>query len=87
NYGVRADIVTLGKGLGGGVPLAALLARGKACCLEPGELGGTHHGNALMTAAGVAVLDTILEKDFLAQVRDAGQYLREGLGRLANSYA
>ena len=56
NYGVRADIVTLGKGLGGGVPLAALLARGKACCLEPGELGGTHHGNALMTAAGGAVL-------------------------------
>ena len=69
------------------MPLAALLARGKACCLEPGELGGTHHGNALMTAAGVAVLDTLLEKDFLPQVRDTGQYLREGLGRLANSYA
>lgn len=87
NYGVRADIVTLGKGLGGGVPLAALLARGKACCLEPGELGGTHHGNALMTAAGVAVLDTLLEKNFLKDVREAGQHLREGLGRLANSYA
>ena len=87
NYGVRADIVTLGKGLGGGVPLAALLARGKACCLEPGELGGTHHGNALMTAAGVAVLDTLLEKHFLQDVREAGQHLREGLGRLANSYA
>ena len=87
HYGVRADIITLGKGLGGGVPLAALLARGKACCLAPGELGGTHHGNALMTAAGVAVLDTLLEKDFLPHVRDAGHYLREGLGRLANSYA
>ena len=87
NYGVRADIITLGKGLGAGVPLAALLARGQACCLEPGELGGTHHGNALMTAAGVAVLDTVLEKGFLQHVRDAGQHLREGLGRLANSYA
>ena len=87
NYSVRADIITLGKGLGGGVPLAALLARGKACCLEPGELGGTHHGNALMTAAGAAVLETLLEKGFLQQVRDAGQHLREGLGRLANSYA
>ena len=85
NYGVRADIITLGKGLGAGVPLAALLARGQACCLEPGELGGTHHGNALMTAAGVAVLDTVLEKGFLQHVRDAGQHLREGLGRLANS--
>ena len=87
NYGIRADIITLGKGLGGGVPLAALLARGKACCLEPGELGGTHHGNALMSAAGLAVLDTLLEKGFLQQVCDAGQHLREGLGRLANSYA
>lgn len=36
-YGVRADIITLGKGLGGGVPLAALLARGTACCAEPGN--------------------------------------------------
>ena len=87
NYGVRADIVTLGKGLGGGVPLAALLARGKACCLEPGELGGTHHGNALMTAAGGAVLETLLEKGFLQQVRDTGHYLREGLARLASRYA
>ena len=87
SYGVRADIETLGKGLGGGVPLAAVLARGKACCLEPGELGGTHHGNALMTAAGGAVLETLLEKGFLQQVRDTGQYMREGLARLANSYA
>ena len=86
-YGVRADIITLGKGLGGGVPLAALLARGQACCLEPGELGGTHHGNALMTAAGCAVLNSVLEKGFLQQVRDAGQHLYEGLSRLATRYA
>lgn len=52
-YGVRADIITLGKGLGGGVPLAALLARGTACCAEAGELEGSHHGNALMSAAGL----------------------------------
>lgn len=87
NYGIRADVITLGKGLGGGVPLAALLARGKACCLEADELGGTHHGNALMTAAGSAVLETLVEKGFFLQVRDAGQHLREGLGRLANRYA
>ena len=64
-YGVRADIITLGKGLGGGVPLAALLARGKACCFEAGEMDGTHHGNALMASAGVAVLDSVLENGFL----------------------
>ena len=40
-----------------------------------------------MSAAGLAVLDTLLEKGFLQQVRDAGQHLREGLGRLAMSYA
>lgn len=85
-YGVRADIITLGKGLGGGVPLAALLARGKACCFEVGELEGTHHGNALMASAGVAVLDTVLEHGFLEQVRDAGFYLGEGLARLAYRY-
>ncbi|WP_455917587.1 aspartate aminotransferase family protein [Pseudomonas cerasi] len=85
-YGVRADIITLGKGLGGGVPLAALLARGKACCFELGELDGTHHGNALMAAAGEAVLKTVLEQGFLEQVRESGLYLGEGLARLAYRY-
>jgi len=86
SYGVRADIVVLGKGLGGGVPLAALLARGKACCFDVGELGGTHHGNALMTAAGLVVLDSVHDRSFLAQVRENGQHLRDGLSRLAHRY-
>ena len=85
-YGVRADISVLGKGLGGGVPLAALLARGSACCFEVGELDGTHHGNALMSSAGLAVLDTVLEHGFLEQVRETGLYLRDGLVRLANRH-
>jgi acetylornithine/N-succinyldiaminopimelate aminotransferase len=85
-YGVRADIVVLGKGLGGGVPVAALLARGKACCFESGELDGTHHGNALMASAALAVLDSVLDHGFLEQVRDSAQHLREGLSRLANRY-
>ena len=85
-YGVRADIITLGKGLGGGLPVAALLARGKACCFEVGELEGTHHGNALMASAGVAVLDTVLEPGFLEHVRESGLYLSEGLARLAYRY-
>lgn len=85
-YGVRADIVTLGKGLGGGVPLAALLARGKACCFEAGEMAGTHHGNALMASAGVAVLESVLADGFLQHVRESGLYLGEGLARLAYRY-
>lgn len=86
SYGVTADIVVLGKGLGGGVPLAALLARGKACCFDVGEVTGTHHGNALMTAAGLSVLDTVQDKAFLKHVAEAGQHLREGLARLAHRY-
>jgi acetylornithine/N-succinyldiaminopimelate aminotransferase len=86
SYGVRADIIVLGKGLGGGVPLAALLARGKACCFEVGEVTGTHHGNALMTAAGLAVLDSVQDKGFLNHVRETGQHLCEGLQRLSHRY-
>lgn len=85
-YGVRADIITLGKGLGGGVPLAALLARGTACCAGPGELEGSHHGNALMSAAGLAVLEAVLEPGFFEQVQDSGRHLRDGLARLADRY-
>lgn len=85
-YGVHADIITLGKGLGGGVPLAALLARGKACCFEVGELEGTHHGNALMASAGLAVTDTVLEPGFLEHVRVLGCHLGEELARLAYRY-
>ncbi|TFY95689.1 aspartate aminotransferase family protein [Pseudomonas nabeulensis] len=85
-YGVRADIITLGKGLGGGVPVAALLARGKACCFEVGELEGTHHGNALMASAGLAIVDTVLENGFFEHVRESGLYLGEGLARLAYRY-
>jgi acetylornithine/N-succinyldiaminopimelate aminotransferase len=74
SYGVTADIVVLGKGLGGGVPLAALLARGKACCFDIGEVTGTHHGNALMTAAGLSVLDTVQDKAFLKHVAESAQH-------------
>jgi acetylornithine/N-succinyldiaminopimelate aminotransferase len=76
----------LGKGLGGGVPLAALLARGKACCFDLGEMTGTHHGNALMTAAGLAVLGSVQDHGFLDHVRQTGQHLREGLRRLSHRY-
>jgi acetylornithine/N-succinyldiaminopimelate aminotransferase len=86
SYGVRADIIALGKGLGGGVPLAALLARGKACCFDIGDMTGTHHGNALMTAAGLAVFDSVQDKGFLDHVKETGQHLREGLERLSYRY-
>ena len=50
--GVTPDIMTLGKGLGGGLPIAALVARPEFCCFEPGDQGGTFNGNSLVTAVG-----------------------------------
>jgi acetylornithine/N-succinyldiaminopimelate aminotransferase len=82
--GVQPDILTLGKGLGGGVPLAALAAAGTASCFEPGDQGGTFNGTPLMAAVGCAVLETVGQPDFLARVRELGQYLAGRLRALSS---
>ena len=84
--GVRPDILTLGKGLGGGVPLSAMLAREEVACFEPGEQGGTFNGNPLMTAVGLAVLGTLTAPGFLRSVEHLGDRLRAGLEGLAIRY-
>jgi len=81
--GARPDILTLGKALGGGVPLAALVASAEASCFEPGDQGGTFNGSALMTAVGCAVLETVRQPEFLAAVRETSDYLRARLGELS----
>jgi acetylornithine/N-succinyldiaminopimelate aminotransferase len=83
HVGVRPDIMTLGKGLGGGVPLAALVASAPASCFEPGDQGGTFNGNPLMAAVGCAVLETVRRPEFLAAVRDTGTYLEKRLVALS----
>jgi len=77
------DIMTLGKGIGGGVPLAALLCREEIACFEAGDQGGTYNGNPLMTAVGVAVIDALLAPGFLQSVRDKGAYLSAALKKLS----
>ncbi|MEC5388237.1 acetylornithine transaminase [Uliginosibacterium sp. H3] len=84
--GIRPDIMTLGKGLGGGVPLGALLAREEVCCFEAGDQGGTYNGNPLMTAVGLAVLDTIAEPAFLAHIDARAAQLAAGLQRLVERH-
>jgi acetylornithine/N-succinyldiaminopimelate aminotransferase len=84
--GVQPDIMTLGKGLGGGVPLGALLAREEVCCFEAGDQGGTYNGNPLMTAVGLAVLDTIAEPAFLAHVNARAEQLAVGLQQLVERH-
>jgi acetylornithine/N-succinyldiaminopimelate aminotransferase len=81
--GVAPDILTLGKGLGGGVPLAALAAAEHACCFEHGDQGGTFNGSALMTAIGSAVVETVRRPQFLAAVTANGDYLAERLRELS----
>lgn len=81
--GIEPDIMTLGKGIGGGVPLAALLATERASCFEHGDQGGTFNGNPLMCAAGLAVLDQIATPEFLKGVVDAGLFLESELQRLS----
>jgi acetylornithine/N-succinyldiaminopimelate aminotransferase len=82
---VRPDILTLGKGLGGGVPLAALVASEAASCFAPGDQGGTFNGTPLMAAVGCAVLETVRQPDFLATVRETGRYLAGRLRELSSS--
>ena len=72
---ITPDIMMLGKGIGGGVPLSALLAREAVCCFEPGDQGGTYNGNPLMCAVGVAVMRRLLAPGFLAEVEARGRYL------------
>jgi acetylornithine/N-succinyldiaminopimelate aminotransferase len=77
------DIMTLGKGIGGGVPLAALLAREEISVFEAGDQGGTYNGNPLMTAVGVAVMDELMKPGFLQSVKDKGAYMSAELLKLS----
>jgi acetylornithine/N-succinyldiaminopimelate aminotransferase len=84
--GIEPDIMTLGKGIGGGVPLAAMLAREEVACFEAGEQGGTYNGNPLMTAVGAAVAKTLLAPGFLQSVKDKGDYLSRELIKLSDKH-
>ena len=84
--GVLPDILTLGKGLGGGLPLAALLARREVSCFAPGDQGGTFTGHPLNCAVGLAVLRSLLAPGFLEHVEHLGAHLAAGLSALARHY-
>ncbi|KAA6123837.1 MULTISPECIES: acetylornithine transaminase [Cupriavidus] len=83
---VEPDIMTLGKGIGGGVPLSALLCKAEVASFEAGDQGGTYNGNPLMCAVGSAVFEQLLAPGFLQQVQEKGAYLREQLLALSNEF-
>jgi acetylornithine aminotransferase len=81
--GVLPDIVTLAKQLGGGLPLGATVAFGRAAeLLQPGQHGTTFGGNPVACAAGLAVLDTIANEGLLENVKRQSEKLRDGIDAL-----
>ena len=84
--GIEPDIMTLGKGIGGGVPLSALCAREAVCCFEHGDQGGTYNGNPLMTAVGVAVFDVLAAPGFMESVNERARQLSAGLMALSDKW-
>jgi acetylornithine aminotransferase len=78
--GVRPDVITLAKGLGGGLPIGACLGVGAAGELfAPGDHGSTFGGNPIACAAALAVLDTIIADNLLDNVKRVGEHLAQAL--------
>ena len=85
-YDIEPDIMTLGKGIGGGVPLSALLCTDAVACFEPGDQGGTYNGNPLMTAVGISVIEQLTAPGFMEEVQAKGEYLKEKLLELSEKH-
>lgn len=86
-YQIEPDILTLAKGLGSGIPVGAILAKGEvARAFTPGTHGSTFGGNPLAMAAGLATLKEITRSGFLDEVKEKAKLLQEGLIRLMEKY-
>ncbi|MEW6067058.1 MAG: acetylornithine transaminase [Nitrospirota bacterium] len=88
HFGIKPDIMTIAKGLGGGVPIGAMLATYKvASAFQHGNHASTFGGNPLVCAAAVATIETLLEDGFiLDQCNRMGNYLKERLKELKNDF-
>ncbi len=86
-YGIEPDIMTLAKGIGGGVPLSAVLAKDRVCCFDAGDQGGTYSMTPIATAVGLAVVNEIIDKDILGNVNEVGAYFRAELDKLVDEYS
>jgi len=85
-FGVEPDIMTLAKGLGGGFPIGAILAKDRFAVFKPGEHGSTFGGNPLACAVACAVFRYILDNDVVGNCRRIGKYLFDSLERLRAEY-
>ena len=85
-YGIEPDIMTLGKGIGGGFPLSALLAKESLNIFDPGDQGGTYTGQPLAMAVGLAVLQEIIDTDLIEHCQRMGSYIKNQLQELSKQY-
>lgn len=81
-YDVKPDILTVAKGLGGGLPIGATVVNERADVLEPGDHGSTFGGNPVSCSAGIAVMDELRKEGFLDHVKEMGNYAMELLETL-----
>ncbi|NLO82147.1 MAG: acetylornithine transaminase [Clostridiales bacterium] len=87
HYGIQPDIITLAKGLGGGIPIGAIIAREPvASAFDPGSHGSTFGGNPLACSAGIAILSTILQEDLIDRCAKLGDYFKGKLNDLKDKY-
>jgi acetylornithine/N-succinyldiaminopimelate aminotransferase len=84
--GIEPDIFTSAKGLGGGVPIGALLCKSSCDVFEPGDHASTFGGNPFACAVAIAVCQTLEQENLLENVQQRGLQLRAGLAQLAEKY-
>jgi len=87
HYEVQPDVITLGKGLGGGFPVSAILATERASVFEPGDHGTTFGGNPLACAVALAVVNHMQENRLPERVRETGQHLKSLLEQAAKPFS
>jgi acetylornithine/N-succinyldiaminopimelate aminotransferase len=86
-FGIEPDIITLAKGLGGGIPIGAFMAKEKCSVFTPGDHGSTYGSNPLMCATALAVMEYVISNDVPGKAQKAGLYLIDGLNKLKSKYS
>ncbi|MEJ5229726.1 MAG: aspartate aminotransferase family protein [Pseudothermotoga sp.] len=86
HYDVKPDVLTLAKGLGGGIPIGAVIANERADVFEPGDHGSTFGGNPLACSVGIAVMRELLSEGFLERVQKLGKFLKRELQEMKKQH-
>jgi acetylornithine/N-succinyldiaminopimelate aminotransferase len=86
SYGVEPDIMSLAKGLGGGIPIGAVLAKEHAAVFVPGDHNSTFGGNPVTSATAYATLKYVIDNDIVGNVKTVSAYLMDALARLKKNY-